>query len=60
MESKLHHLSGSSLFVVQNKHQKTANLTLRLILAAGISYIESFEVWYTKEEEEKYDKEKDK
>ena len=44
MESWLHQLSGSTLIFVKNTAQKAANLALRLILAAGMGYIESFEV----------------
>ena len=44
MESKLHKLSWSTLIFVKNTHQKAANLALRHILAAGMGFIESFEV----------------
>ena len=44
MESKFHHLSGSTFIFVKNTHLKFANLALRLVLAAKLDYIESFEV----------------
>ena len=45
MESLLHQLSGSTLILKKkNKHQKVENLALRLILAAGMGYIQSFVV----------------
>ena len=59
MESYLHQLSGSTFIFFKNTHQKTANLTLLLILAAGMVYIESFEVKFidmtnVSEEKKKY------
>ena len=47
MESLLHQLSGSPLLFVKNTDHKAAKLALRLILPARMSFIESFEVWYT-------------
>ena len=44
MESKLHHLSGSTFIFGKNIRQNAAKLALRLILAAGMGYIERFEV----------------
>ena len=43
MESLSHQLSGPTFKFVKNAHQKAAKFALRLILAAGIGYIESFE-----------------
>ena len=46
MESLLHQLLGSTFIFVKNTHQKAANSALQLILAAGMGYIESFEVLF--------------
>ena len=44
MERLLHQRLRSTFILVKNTHQKAANLALQIILAAGMGYIESFEV----------------